>query len=218
MTIIFWIIISMMIVAALGFGVYPLRHSKITACLIMICIPVIALFVYLRVGDYQGLKQYEQLRAESAQVKSMLAHIKNPAQLIDQLRQHLQHDPNSAEGWFLLGRLYSDNNQWAQAKSALSRAYQLSPHNEQYVLSYVQADFFVNNRRLSLEDVALLAPILKHDPNNVNAINLLAIDAYLQHHYQTAVSYWERLLAIFPPDSGDSKAVLQMIAKAQLKK
>ena len=75
--------------------------------------------------------------------------------------------------------------------------------------------FFANGRKLSPDDVALLAPILKRDPNNVNAINLLAIDAYLQHHYQTAVSYWERLLLIFPPDSADSKAVLQMIAKAQ---
>lgn len=211
----FWFFAGLMIFIALGFVVYPLRRSKIAAFLVILLVSIIALLVYSRAGDYKGLKQYWQLKEESFQVKSALSHIKSPQQLIDQLKDHLQKNPTSAQGWFLLGKLYLDTSQFIQAKEALNRARQLSPNNESYVLSYVQADFFVNNKRLSPEDAALLAPILKHDPTNVNAINLLAIDAYLQHHYRVAITYWERLLLIFPSDSDDSKAVLQMIAKAQ---
>ena len=211
----FWLLVSVMLIIALGIIVYPLRGAKTIAFVTSVIIAVLALCIYAHIGSYKALRQYWRIQAESTQVKAALAKIKSPQQLIDQLQQHLTQDPNSAEGWFLLGKLYVDTGQVLLAQKALSRSYQLSPHNVDYVLTYVQADFFANGRKLSPDDVALLAPILKRDPNNVNAINLLAIDAYLQHHYQTAVSYWERLLLIFPPDSADSKAVLQMIAKAQ---
>lgn len=215
MMVLFWTIVSLMILAALGFIIYPLRNSRIAVCLILLFIPIMALYLYSRVGDYQGLKEYKQLQDRSIQAKLILSNIKNTQQLIDQLKAHLQHNYSSAQGWFLLGKLYSDQHQWVQAKQAFHQAYQLSPHHESYILSDVQSDFFVNNKHLTLEDIALLAPILKRDPKNVMVINMLAIDAYLQHHYHTAVVYWERLLLIFPADSNDSKTVLQMIAKAQ---
>lgn len=211
----FWTLVGCMLITAVGIVCYPLQASKTVAFILSAIIVTVSLFIYSRIGDYGGVQRYWQIQTESAQVKAALARVKNPQQLIVQLQQHLKQDPTSAEGWFLLGKLYIDTGQVDLANNALNRAYRLSPHNDVYVLAYVQADFFAHGRRLTPEDVALLAPILKHDPNNVNVINLFAIDAYLQHHYQTAVSYWERLLAIFPPDSDDSKAVLQMIAKAQ---
>ena len=57
----------------------------------------------------------------------------------------------------------------------------------------------------------------KLDASMVNAINLLAIDAYHKHHYTQAVNHWNRLLTLFPVNSPDSKDILKMIALAQKK-
>jgi cytochrome c-type biogenesis protein CcmH/NrfG len=48
----------------------------------------------------------------------------------------LQQHPQSAQGWYLLGRIYLSQQQFAAAVSAFTTAYKLQPQNPTIVFYY----------------------------------------------------------------------------------
>ena len=191
------------------------RPAKITTLITLVLFCAVAAFAYYKDGDSHGLFHYWALLQEAKVVKAEIKKIKNPQQVINQLIAHLNAYPDSPKGWYLLGRLYFGAGNYAKAYSPLLKAHQLQPNNIEYTVAYAQVEFFHNNRKLSAKTAALLKHVLKKMPYNVGAINLLAINAYVEKDYQTAVNYWERLIPAFQPGSPDSQALLGMIAKAQ---
>ena len=78
--------------------------------------PVIALGLYLSFGDSRRLAQVWAAQRQNGEVAQQMAKIKDPQELITQLRDHLRQDPRSGEGWYLLGKLYLDLHRYAEAE------------------------------------------------------------------------------------------------------
>ena len=97
----------------------------------------------------------------------------------------------------------------------LQKAHQLKPQHLEYAVAFAQAQFFANQNKLSQQSKMLLVSVLQKMPNNIAALNLLAINAYSQQRYKKAIYYWEKMLPLFQPGSKDSQVLLAMIAKAQ---
>lgn len=191
------------------------KPARLVSLLLLVALPIFAIMAYQRIGDSRGLFHYWALKKEANIVKAELKKIKNPQQIINQLKAHLQAYPNSPKGWYLLGRLYLGQELYPLAYNALLKAYQLKPNDAKYQVAFAEAAFFNNKRRLKPHVKAILIDVLKKQPNNVAAINLLAINDYVEKHYQSAVNYWEKLIPMFVAGSKDSKELLNMIAKAQ---
>jgi len=174
------------------------------ALLILIFVPT----GYWYFGSWQSLSKYKQQEV-------LLKSVKNPQQLIEKLKQHLKKDPSSARGWFLLGRLYASQSQWSEARDSFERSHSLEPDNEQTTVNYVQSLWQINHQVLNAKIKKLLESILKKNPQQPDAISILAIDAYRSHDYQKAIDYWSLLLKQVSPDSVDAKAIRQAIVKAK---
>ncbi len=213
--IVFWGLIALMTLVALFIISRPLIKERWVTLLILIAFPIVSILLYLHLGGSQSLQHYWALKRESKIVKAELAKIKNPQQIINQLKNHLNLHPDSPKGWYLLGRLYLGEQQFAKARQAFWKAYHLKPEDVEYAVALAQASFFNNHRRLDPKSLGILKDVLKRQPNNTAALNLLAINAYLRKDYKRAVRYWEQMLPMFPSGSRDSMALLGMIARAQ---
>lgn len=214
-----WMMIILMTLLALYFAVYPLlkKASPLWLGVVFVALPVFSLTVYLHFGTSQKLEQYWALVQKAKQVKTELAQLKSPQVVIKQLEAHLTQQPESARGWYLLGKLYLNEQVYSKAYRALNLAHDLKPQNTTYAVAYAQAAFFYHHKTLRDKEKAVLENVIARAPDNINAINLLAINAYTHKNYAQAVRYWEKMIPLFAPKSDDRKALLMMIARAQKK-
>lgn len=223
--IIFWLVIILFLIIAMSFVLMPLlatdvstlsseRSNKLAFFLVFI-FPLLALLLYMNWGDSGQLKQYLLVKKENAMAAQLRDQLGTPQQIILQLKQHLQNDPGSAKGWFLLGRLYISQQQCAQASAAFARANNLSPHQPDILLNYAEALALQNNAQFNQTAITMLQEVLQLTPDNDEARNLLAISAYQHHDYQTAIHNWEIILPHYAVNSAESKTLIAAITKAQ---
>ncbi|AHE66809.1 tetratricopeptide repeat protein [Legionella oakridgensis] len=204
-----------LLILALGMALYPLRKDR---ALILTMIPLLIILVassYWRWGGWSGWQEYSRSETRQQQVRQILKSIQGPQELIDKLKAQLNKQPDSARGWYLLGRLYVSQNEWQQAYDAFARAHRLMPQDEKITINYAQSRWQVKQRQFDDTTRNLFKSVLQQDANQPDALAMLAMDAFMSHDYQLAVDYWQRLLRVVPPESDDAKAIRKAIAKAQ---
>jgi len=214
-TLVFWCIVAIMGMIALAFVLVPLNYKRwsvsnlLLSIAIVIFLPLASFYFYHRWGDLKGVEQYYFFKKQESVLK------RSPEKVIEMLKARLAQDPRSAQGWFLLGRMYLTLGQFNKASQALYQANYLQPHRIETQILYAQALYFARGQKLQGKAKQMINAILKRDPQNPSAINLLAIAAYHQHNYQKAIAYWQQLLPTFPGNSEDAKALRHAIASAQ---
>jgi cytochrome c-type biogenesis protein CcmH/NrfG len=129
----------------------------------------------------------------------------------------LSERPDSAQGWYLLGRLYISQAEFTKAVLAFRKANQLTPQQPPIMMAYAESLFLTHGKRLTPLASQLLHQILLKTPNNLEVLNLLAVDAYNKQQFLAAVNYWEQLVYFLDPASKDAKVILQAIATAQMR-
>ena len=232
----FWCVMSIMVLLCMSFVILPLlrnprrvqtscentyTHTRdiTTAVLLAIILPALALSLYLKWGDSTEVAAVIASHNNAVNVRQALAEFKNPEQIISKMQSVLQTHPESARGWFLLGRLYMSLGRYHEAAQAFAKADALKPHVPEVMLQYAESLFFSNEKDSAVKAVGIATAVLALQPQNEaandEAINLLALNAYRNKHYQQAIDYWERLLPSYEPSSSDAKILLQAIATAQ---
>ncbi|OGV30861.1 MAG: hypothetical protein A3E88_00875 [Legionellales bacterium RIFCSPHIGHO2_12_FULL_35_11] len=210
------LIISLILLSTLGFLVLFKFNIK-TEINKIIIIPSVILVVfgsYYLFGSFFELKQYRFNLAEQKRAKDILKSIKSPDELIKKLTKHLVNNPNSARGWYLLGRIYSSQNKFKKAEKAFKKAYLLEPNNDLISINYAKSLLDNGN----IEGRQTLLDILEHDSKNIDVLSILAMDAYKNKQYQKSIDYWQRLLILLPENSEESIAIRKAIAKASSEK
>jgi len=219
--ILFWSFVALLLLLAVVFLVYPvIKHqggwgtgSARLIGIIAVVIPLVAIGLYLYWGQSQLVaKRY----AQQQQATKLRKELGSPEQVILRLQQHLEEEPASEQGWYLLGKLYFSQQQFDKAVTAYARLKQLQPDNPDFLVQYAQALYFAAQHNMSPEIHSVLQQVLRLDPENGLAINLLAIDAYRNANYQTAIGYWQRLLDQYSPNSDDYQAIATAIENARL--
>lgn len=225
--ILFWSCIAIMTLLALGFVVWPLLpiaqtnntgarltlDNKWLLLMLVIALPVAAGLLYRHWGAADRLNVYYQQQKNAQLVQQTLKQLGTAEQVIAKLKAQLQQHP-TAKGWYLLGRLYLSQEQLAQAQEAFANSHQLNSHDPQTMLQYAEV-LFLQERHLTAQARELLEQVLSQQPDNAEAINILAIADYQQGNYPQAIQRWEQLLTRFPADTEDGKKLLEAIARAQ---
>lgn len=223
-SILFWLIIIAMVIAALNIVLFPNLMQKISSkiqvlvlVVISIALPVGGMGLYWHLGAWNDLERHWQNKKNLALSQQELKKMHNPWQVVAKLKRYLQQNPQQAKGWYLLGKLYLDHQQYQRASEAFGKALQADPKLPLYQTAYAEALFFANHNRLNSIASKILVQVLKYHPKNVDAVNLLAIDAFNAKQYRRAIVLWEKLIERFPPQSADAKVLYAMIAKAQMR-
>lgn len=213
-----WLLIGgccILLALALGMALYPLRKSLSLSMILLPAIICLVSYAYWHWGAWPDWKQYLQDHAKQEQIKEVLKSVSNPKVIIDRLHAHLKKNPQSARGWYLLGRLYASQNQWQEAYDMYEKAYQLKSDDEQITINYAQSIWQLNHQKFNEKVRGLFQSVLQKDNNQPDALAMLAMDAYQAHQYQQAIDYWQRLLKIARAQSPDEQAIRKAIIKAQ---
>lgn len=213
-----WVLIALLSFSALIaclLLVYPLKNKKLLS---IISVPVSLLLVlvaYYYWGGFAPWQNFQHQQRMQAQARQMLGTIKTPDELIDKLKAKLDDSPKSAKGWYLLGRLYSAKNNNKEAVLAFKKAYRFSPDNEQYAVNYAHGLWQLNNQQFNEQILGLFKKLLNSNPNQPDALAMLAMNAYMSLDYEAAIDYWQRLLKLAPAQSKEAIALHKSISKAQ---
>lgn len=202
---------------AIAAALWPFRHSK---RLIYMLAPILSVTMLLAYGVWGGffeLRAFHLAEAKQKQAEAVVKSLGSTQAIIERFQTYLKKSPNDAKAWFLLGRVYVAEADWLLANQAFSTAHHLEPDHEEYTLHYVQSVWELNKQAFDNPSRALLLDILKHHPDQPDALAMLALDAYKRHKHQVAVMYWERLLKLAPQGSEEASKLRQAIARARKK-
>lgn len=206
-----------LLVMACSIALYPLRPFRMRN---LLWAPVLIVLVGAGYGAWGGwfawtLNMQEQQKQQRAE--ALLKTVGKPDVLIEKLKVTLKKHPNSARGWYLLGRLYASEHEWVLARDAFASAHQNAPEDEQITVNYAHSLWQLHAPAFDDQARDLFKQVLKKNPDQPDALGMLAMDAYARHDYQVAIDYWQRVLALAPPQSADAAAIRKAIANAQQK-
>ena len=169
----------------LGGALWPLwRDSRRLAAGALLALGVGAFALYRLLGTPQALQP--QPPTQTALLD----------QAITRLKAELQRNPDSAEGWRLLGRSLAAQESFAEAGQAYARALQLQPDDPDLLVEAAQARMRANTRRaLDQDAVQLLRHALDLQPAHQRARWFLGVAQRQAGQAAEAAATWEPLLA-----------------------
>lgn len=182
---------------------WPLRRASPRLFAgVAVLVPVLGFCLYQIVGTPAGLgttaRQAPQTLVEA----------------IVQLEADLARDPRQVEGWRLLGRAYSEQQQPAQARDAFARAAALLPDDDDVQVEYAEARARANpSRRFDDDAVARLRQVLARTPQHQRARWFLGIAQRQAGDDAGAAATWTPLLA--QVDAGTAASLRTQIDAAR---
>lgn len=190
------------------------RGTRWAAAAVGIAVPLVAVGLYLELGNPQAITNPGQPAAPGAHPAGQIT----PQQIqtmIDELAARLAQNPNDAEGWAMLARSYAVSGRFNEAVGAYSKLNELIPNNPQVLADYADVLAMAQGRRLAGDPVKLISQALKADPNHHKSLALAGSAAFEAKDYKQAVVYWERLLKLLPPESESYQSVAGGVAEAK---
>ena len=164
----------------------------------LVAIPVASVLLYRQWGAKAGVEQFRVMQQMSGQGGDMA----EVSDLTAQLRDRLEASPDNPEGWNMLARTYMQIEQYADAAWAYQKlAGSLEADSPSRAVSLgmsAQAGFFDSQGEITLTVRNRIDEALAINPDEVNALGLLAFTAFRNGDFEEAIHRWERIVEIEP--------------------
>ena len=183
----------------------PRRGGRAAMILAGVSIPVLALAVYLVVGNPGAIDPQAAHGVTLRQVEGM----------VERLASRLKDHPDDVEGWKLLGRTYNVLGRFQEAAQAYAKAAARAPRDAQLLADFADALGMAQGQRLAGDPEKLIARALEIDPGNLKALALAGTAAFERKDFKAAAAYWERMLPLVAADSEDARAIRSNVQEAR---
>jgi cytochrome c-type biogenesis protein CcmH len=191
------------------------RGGRGVAALVGVAVPVLAVLLYLQIGNPQAVAPEDAAVAASGQQGSGQMTQQQIEAMVAKLAARMQTNPDDADGWTMLGRSYAVMGRYADATVAYGKATALTPNNAQLWADFADLTAMAAGKRLAGKPVELINKALMVDPTNQKALALAGSAAFEMKNYSGAVAYWTKLLQSVPKDSQEAKGIAAGIAEAE---
>lgn len=182
------------------------RGNRVTAALLAVVLPVLAVGIYSVVGTPAALNP-SVLAASDAHISSERA--------VAALEQRLQAQPDDAQGWILLGRSYAQLGRLDDAASAFKKAVVLDGDDPDLLIEYANVLAMSRGRDLTGEPEQLIQHALDLDPDHLGALTFAGLAAFQHDDTEQALTYWHHLVDLLPEDSEGRKRIEELIARTE---
>ncbi|MCY4218639.1 MAG: c-type cytochrome biogenesis protein CcmI [Gammaproteobacteria bacterium] len=182
--------------------IIPFRYS--------LWIPVfligISLGLYYQIGDPSlmfGTAQHPQTETTAIP--------ENIEEMIRQLEEKIEQNPNNIESLEVAGNVYSTIGKSLKAEAVYRRLNDLSPGNPDYLTSLANAVILNNNDTYTLEAETYIKQALAIDPQHQNAIWISALGASSRGEIENSIEQLEFLLTLIQDEQEVRQSLLTMI-------
>ncbi|GLZ85967.1 cytochrome c-type biogenesis protein CycH [Metapseudomonas resinovorans] len=183
------------------------RLGKALPLVVAILVPALGFGLYLHWGASSKVELARELREQPRSIEEMTSR----------LERMVEAQPESAEGWYFLGRTYMAQDRPADAARAYEQAVKRGGREPELLGQWAQALYFASQKKLTPEVKALTEEALKADPNEITSLGLLGIAGFEEGRFQDAITYWGRLITQLPADDPSRGALQGGIDKAREK-
>ncbi|WP_105190491.1 c-type cytochrome biogenesis protein CcmI [Pseudoalteromonas sp. T1lg48] len=178
-----------------------------------------AVFYYFT-GNQAQLKAWEQAMVELPELGERAVMGKgepldaNERQaLLLGLRTRLAQDGDDAVAWLMLGRVAMTLNDYEMAMQAFDKVLAMDPENLSAKVSYAQSLLIKGDEMAMNQAAKLLSQVLQVQPQNIDAISMLALIAYERKDWTEAKSAFELILATMTEQDPRYSMVSERIAE-----
>ena len=213
-----WGLLSLLLglgITATAVALHPLGLTIKKQLFYMVFILGLVFIGYWQWGGFESLKLHHLKQSKIDTANKRLTEMGGPQALVKAMLEKLKANPESSEGWFLLGRLYMTQLSYANAREAFAHAHKLSPEDVNITINYAESTWAMNKESLDDESRLLLESLLQQNPDQTDALAMLGMDAYKHHNYKAAIGYWEHLLKFLPQQSDEASAIRKALVKAR---
>ena len=179
--------------------------GKAIPLLMALALPVVGLGLYWHWGASDALSLSQEMQQEPKSFEEM----------IDRLERSVAVQPDWAESWYFLGRAYMAQEQSAKAAEAFAKTIELNGRDPALLGLWAQAQYFAANKVWNDQLQALADEAITANPNESTTLGLLGIVAFEKEQYAQTVDYWQRLLAVLPPNDPSRSAIESGIQSAR---
>jgi len=125
-------LLLLMLISALALLAIPFFKNKMLTSYLVFCILFagFSFTLYFHFGQNPGLKQWLTQGKQHYQLQEEFIKLGGTDAVIERIQNKLKTNPNDAEGWFILGKLYLSKQDKKKALHALTKAHHLQPENE----------------------------------------------------------------------------------------
>ncbi|GAA71254.1 c-type cytochrome biogenesis protein CcmI [Pseudoalteromonas sp. BSi20439] len=132
------------------------------------------------------------------------------------LRTKLSQSGDDEVAWMLLGRVAIMLNEFDMAKQSFDKALSMNPDNMQALVSYSQVLLLEGSEENMTRAAGMLSKVLQAQPNNLDAISLLALIAFERKDWLQAKAAFEVLLASMDESDTRYAMINQRISEIDL--
>nr|WP_299037713.1 c-type cytochrome biogenesis protein CcmI [uncultured Psychrobacter sp.] len=186
--------------------------------IVMVWVPVLAAMAYLLIGNRTPVFELWASEDKVGQVADDLLTgkidqppawaIEDGRQLISAMQTNVYRHADDPDRWMRLSELFLSLEATPSAVEALSRAYRLSPENEEIATSYAQISFFANEGRLDANIRRVLQDVLVDNPQHEGAQMLMAMGEARSSNFDEAQGWISRLRNSIAAKPGDHSRAL----------
>lgn len=187
--------------------------------LLIVWVPVLTLMAYLLIGDRTPVSNFWSAQDRVGQVADDLltGKIDQPPawaisddgrELITTMQSNVHQHADDPNRWMRLSELFLSLEATDSAIESLSRAYRLSPDNEEIATTYAQISFFANKGQLDANSRRVLQDVLANNPQHEGAQMLMAMGEARSSNYEQAQGWIKRLRANIAAKPGDHTRAL----------
>lgn len=188
----------------------------------VVLLVVVTVGMYLKTGGLAQVMEWDQINSQYPQLRAQLMNPQDKSLSMAQLqefavglRSSLQSDPDNMNDWAMLGRLGMVLNDIPLSTQAFQRALRLAPDNTSLKLDYAEVLVRSPDPQDNRQAQVMLGDLVKTHPDNLRIYSLLAAVNYTQQNYDTAISYWQKMLTMVPANSKQANAIEQGIEQAR---
>ena len=187
--------------------------AGMTAVLIGLAVPLLAVSLYLVLGAPAGLDPTKVAAAPNDQTHAVTED--QIVEMITALSKRLQTNPGDADGWHMLARSNSAVGRFGEAATAYGQLVKLVPGNAELLADYADTLAMSLNRSLLGEPEKIINLALSADSKNIKALALSGSAAFERRDYQGAVTQWTKILPLAPSESEIGRSIVTSINEAQ---
>jgi cytochrome c-type biogenesis protein CcmH len=169
-------------------------------------VPLLAITLYQRLGEPGAIDPAPPAAARGG----------DPAveEMVARLAERLASEPDSSEGWLLLGRSYMVLERYAEAADAYGAAHRLLGDSAELLSNLAEAEALMQGQDFLGTPGERLETALRLDPEYPRALWLGAFAAMQRGETTLAVHRWQSLLDNQPGDSEAANILRGLIANA----
>ena len=188
-------------------------RGRLVAPLVAVLVPLLAIGLYLKLGETHLLT--EEGQAELASAEQAAHDMANVDGMVQQLAARLQQDPDNLEGWQMLGRSLLAMQRHPEAVQAFAQTIRIAGEQPDLLADYAEALAMASDGQLIGDPLELVDRVLAMQPMHEKGLWLAGIAAFQRGDFAIALDYWNRLGQVIAESHPNRRLLADYMAQAR---